>query len=436
MILAPPPGALPGIDVSHHQGLIDWSQVGGSGTRFAIAKATEGRTFIDPNYAFNKANAEASGLVFGGYHFARPDDTPSDAVLEADHFVDVAQLEPGNLIPVLDIETTGGLSQAQVTQWILTWLGRVTQRLGVRPMVYTSPRGWETRTGDTTAVVDAGYTVLWVAHWGVSTPTVPAGDWGGNGWTFWQYGNCGTIPGIDGCVDVDWYETASFDPVTIPTPDATPPSAVFALPGTLDEPVTVSFSEIVHQVTSDNTFIWVPSAGTYPAVDLACRSGKGAWVDCVSGDVRTAVVQPRDPLVLGGTYEAVVNPAVAPVLVVDRSGNPASTTTQAFAMPTEVEQDGSVAYSWRNASNARAHGGSYAVEHRAGATASFDFAGSSITWYTAMGPTQGKAAVSIDGTSRGTFDQYAARVGFGVGRTFDKLGSGPHTVAVRVLGRA
>ena len=436
VVPAQPAGAVPGIDVSHHQGTIDWSQVGGAGTRFAIAKATEGRTYVDPMYAINKTGAEMAGLAFGAYHFARPDDTPGDAVVEADHFVDVAQLEPGNLIPVLDIERTGGLSQAQVTQWILTWLGRVTERLGVRPMVYTSPNGWRTRTGDTTAVVDAGYTVLWVAHWGVSAPTVPAEDWGGNGWTFWQYGDCGTLPGIGGCVDVDWYETGSFDPVTIPAPDATAPTAAFVLPATLDAPVTVTFSEIVHQVTPENTFVWIPSSGTYPDVDLSCRSGKGATVDCVSGNVRSASVQPRDPLVLGATYEAVVNPAIAPVLVVDRSGNPASTATQAFATPTEVEQDGSgVAYAWRSASNARAHGGSYAVEHRAEATASWDFSGSSITWYTAKGPSQGKAAVSIDGTSRGTFDQYAASVGFGVARTFDGLGAGPHTITVRVLGR-
>lgn len=202
METAQPAGALPGIDVSHHQGVIDWSQVAGSGQRFAIAKATEGRTFVDPNYAFNKAGAEVSGFVFGAYHFARPDDTPNDAIIDADHFVDVAQLEPGNLIPVLDIERTGGLSQAQLTQWILTWLSRVTERLGVRPMVYTSPNGWEARTGNTTAVADAGYTVLWVAHWGVTAPTVPAENWSGNGWTFWQYGNCGTVPGIGGCVDV------------------------------------------------------------------------------------------------------------------------------------------------------------------------------------------------------------------------------------------
>jgi len=147
-------------------------------------------------------------------------------------------------------------------------------------------------------------------------------------------------------------------------------------------------------------------------------------------------MQPLEPLVLGETYEAVVNPAIAPVLVVDRSGNPASTATQGFATPTEVEQDSSaISYAWRTASNSRAHGGSYAVEHRAGATASFAFSGPSVTWYTATGPAQGKAAVSIDGGSRDTFDQYAAHPAFGVARTFDGLGAGAHTIKVRVLGR-
>ncbi|HKN80592.1 MAG TPA: GH25 family lysozyme, partial [Actinomycetota bacterium] len=421
----------------NHQGTIDWSLVAASGTRFAFAKATEGRSFVDAMYATNKAGAALSGVVFGAYHFARPDSTANDAVIEADHFVDVAQPQPGDLIPVLDIERTGDLSQAQLTQWILAWLGRVSERIGVRPMVYTSPHGWATRTGDTTAVVDAGYTLLWVAHWGVTSPTVPGANWGGNGWTFWQYGNCGAIPGIDGCVDVDWYETGSFDPVTIPALDDVPPSASFALPATPAKPVSITFSEIVHQVTPDNVFVWIPSTGTYPDVELSCRSGKGGSVDCVAGNVRTALVRPLEPFVLGETYEGVVNPAIAPVLVVDRSANPVPTTTQGFATPTEVEEDSpAISYAWRTASTSRAKGGRYEVEHRAGATASFAFTGGSVTWYTAVGPDRGKAAVSIDGVPHGTFDAYAARPDFGVPRTFDGLGPGAHTLTIRVLGRA
>ena len=48
--------------------------------------------------------------MFGAYHFARPDGSANDAIEEADHFVDVAQLGQGDLLPVLDLERTGGLT--------------------------------------------------------------------------------------------------------------------------------------------------------------------------------------------------------------------------------------------------------------------------------------------------------------------------------------
>ena len=122
----------------------------------------------------------------------------NDAVLEADHFVDISQLEPGDLVPVLDIERNEDqMSQAEMTRWILTWLDRVTERVGVRPMVYTSPHGWATRTGDTTAVADAGYLLLWVAHWNVASPTVPGANWSGNGWTFWHLEHEGEVKPLD-----------------------------------------------------------------------------------------------------------------------------------------------------------------------------------------------------------------------------------------------
>lgn len=427
---------LPGIDVSHWQEAIDWTQVAASGQRFAFAKATEGRTYVDPRYAANKAGAATVGIAFGAYHFARPDDSANDAILEADHFVDVAQLVPGDLLPVLDIERTGGLSRAEVTTWILTWLGRVTERLGVRPMVYTSPNGWNQRTGDTTAVADAGYTVLWVAHWGVDSPTVPAQDWAGNGWTFWQYTDCGTVPGIAGCVDMDVYDGTDLGPVTIPSPDVTPPSVTIAPPVELTDPVALSFSEIVHGVTPDDVALWTPEEPVYEPIGLTCRSGQGLDVDCVTGNVRIALVQPLQTLVPGQGYHVAVNPPGAPLAIVDRSGNPAPTTELDFTAATELEQTSeALTYDWRTVSSRRAYGRSYAVEHLTGASTSFTFAGGGVTWYTIAGPAQGKASVWIDGRSMGVFDQYAARPAFKVPRRFAGLEPGTHTITVRALGR-
>jgi GH25 family lysozyme M1 (1,4-beta-N-acetylmuramidase) len=430
-----PPNSLPGIDVSHYQNVIDWALVAASGVRFAFAKATEGTGYVDPTYATNRAGAAANGIAFGAYHFARPDLHPNGAITEADHFVDTAQVIPGDLVPVLDVERSGSLSPAALTQWILDWLGEVTARTGVKPMVYTSPIGWSNRTGDTTAIVDAGYTMLWVAHWNVGAPTVPGNDWEGQGWTFWQYGDCGRVPGIQGCVDTDWFNGLDLQPATIPSPDTTPPVASVAVAAGVEGPVTVSFSEIVQGVTSDNVAVRaVDTAATVPA-SLTCWSQTGKQADCATGKPVTAVVEPLDPLVPGQSYTVVVNPAGV-TAVVDRSGNAATPLEQGFAPPTEVQENSpAIRYTWRNVAASAAYGRSYVVQNAAGATASYTFTGTSVTWFTVNGPAQGQASVWIDGRLRGVVNGYAPSVALRVPRAFRGLAPGNHTITVHVLGK-
>lgn len=200
-----------GIDVSHWQGNIDWVQVAAAGKSFAIAKATEGVGYKDDKYDRNKAGARGNGLKFGAYHFARPENNP---VREADWFVDNADYEPGMLIPTLDLERTGGRGPTGLTNWTKVWLARVDERLGVKPMIYMSPYFWRTNLNNTRWFADNGYEVLWIAHWHVANPSPPADNWGGHGWTFWQYTSDGRVPGISGRVDLNRYRFESFARVT------------------------------------------------------------------------------------------------------------------------------------------------------------------------------------------------------------------------------
>ena len=428
-------GTLPGIDVSHWQGAIDWMQVAAAGVRFAIAKATEGTDYTDPTYALNKAGAAAQGVPFTAYHFAKPDASVRDAVREADHFVEVADLGPGNLVPALDLERTGGLSQADLTRWALRWLGRVTVLLGVRPMVYTGPNGWRDRTGDTSAIADAGYTVLWIAHWNVAAPSVPGGDWGGNGWTFWQFSDCAAVPGIDGCVDADRFAGTSLARVTIPSPDTTPPTASIRTPGDLGDAAVVTFSEPVRDVTPGNVLLWQPDIAQPIPVTLSCASRTGTPVDCAAGPVRTASLRPQRPLAAAQAYTVYVAPDGVLPAVVDRAGNPATAARADFATAAGVEENSSgLVYGWRTETDRRAAGREYLTEHTAGARLSFPFVGRSVTWLTVAGPEQGRAEVFVDGRSQGVFDQYARRTTFGVARRFSGLSAGSHTIAVEVLG--
>jgi GH25 family lysozyme M1 (1,4-beta-N-acetylmuramidase) len=214
VVTAPPPPPPPssyveGIDVSMWQGTIDYAKVKASGKRFVVAKAT------DPKWQLNKTNAMAAGLAFTGYHFARPDGNPTKAVQEADWFVSQLGMQAGMLVPALDLEVAGTLSVAALQAWVGAWLGEVYAKTGVRPMIYTSPSFWGSHLGNTSMFADQGYKILWIAHWFVGNPTVPGNNWGGKGWTFWQYDDCGSVPGITtGCVDLDRYHSTDFTSIT------------------------------------------------------------------------------------------------------------------------------------------------------------------------------------------------------------------------------
>jgi GH25 family lysozyme M1 (1,4-beta-N-acetylmuramidase) len=200
---------LPGIDVSKWQQTIDWSKVAGAGMRFAIARATKGQHYIDPTFQTNVDGARAEGIVVGAYHRATPSGganaNTTDARAEADHYLDVASPGVGDLIPALDIEETGGLAPPDLVVWVKAWVTRVTNRLGVKPMLYASPNFWTVNMGNSTWFADHGYR-LWLAHWNVSSPTVPANGWQGRGWTFWQWTHKPGMPGVTTDLDRDRFD--------------------------------------------------------------------------------------------------------------------------------------------------------------------------------------------------------------------------------------
>jgi GH25 family lysozyme M1 (1,4-beta-N-acetylmuramidase) len=201
---APTLASLEGVDVSHHEGQIDWQQVASSGKGFAYLKASEGTGFVDWTYATNRTLAGRAGIRIGAFHYAQPDRSPGEAVAEADHFIAAAGFRPGDLVPMLDLEVTNGLSPTELQVWVTAFLDRVLQRTGVRAGIYVSPSFWSGHLADTSAIESAGYRVLWIADWRAGRgPQVPASDWGGQGWALWQFDHRAVVPGIAVPVDVD-----------------------------------------------------------------------------------------------------------------------------------------------------------------------------------------------------------------------------------------
>ncbi len=194
---------VPGIDVSKYQGRIRWSAVASTPVRFVIMRATKGNRYRDGKYARNLAGATEHRLVVGAYHFAKPGLARWDPRAEADHFLRVARVAAGDVVPVLDIEETGGLSPGQLRAWARAWLERVEARTGVRAMIYSGSHFWQGFMRNTTWFARRGHP-LWVAHWYVGAPRVPGRRWGGRGFAVWQWSATGRIAGIRGDVDRDW----------------------------------------------------------------------------------------------------------------------------------------------------------------------------------------------------------------------------------------
>ena len=224
--------AVTGIDVSKYQqppygsAPVDWSAVGNTGVGFAIIKATEGKKEVDPAFVTNASGAIAAGITIGMYHVATPSTSADDARLEANHFVSVADPIAGNLIPALDIEINrvpSGMSSPELQAWARAWLKQVTRRLGVRPMVYGSIYMFQTLLGNTTWFADHGYP-LWLARWGALPSPLPANDWQGQGWTFWQWSSTGKISGITTDVDRDRFVGTDLATATIASITAQPGS--------------------------------------------------------------------------------------------------------------------------------------------------------------------------------------------------------------------
>jgi|SRR5579863_528115 len=113
------------VDVSHHNGAIDWPAVAGAGIALAFIKATQGVDFVDPAFERNRNAAAAAGVLAVPYHFL---DT-SDPDRQAEHFLAAADLAAGQLA-MLDWETAA-------TGSALVAIGRaVAARTGRDPIAY------------------------------------------------------------------------------------------------------------------------------------------------------------------------------------------------------------------------------------------------------------------------------------------------------------
>lgn len=182
-----------GIDVSHHQGEIDWAAVAGDGVGFAFIKATEGGDFVDPRFQKNWTASAKAGVPRGAYHFftqCRP------GAVQAENFIRVVPKDPRALPPVVDAEHMGPCRTSpqvkDVAQEVTVFLDLVEAHYGLRPLIYTTREFHD-------AYLAGGFEAerFWIRSL-VIPPRFRKAQW-----VVWQYHNRGRRVGISGPVDLN-----------------------------------------------------------------------------------------------------------------------------------------------------------------------------------------------------------------------------------------
>ncbi len=194
-----------GIDVSHYQGVIDWNAVKKSGVTFAILKIGEywsksGRILFDEQFERNYAECKRLGIAIGGYFYSYA----FNAVEAAEEAKVCLSLIPGKRfeLPIfLDVEdkiiknglANGETNRYQLTQAALKFCDMMND-VGHQAGVYASRDFYR----ENFIIKELERHAVWVAQW--ASQLVYEGKY-----DFWQYTSDGSVSGINGRVDLDWY---------------------------------------------------------------------------------------------------------------------------------------------------------------------------------------------------------------------------------------
>ena len=195
-----------GIDVSSHQGRIDWKKVADSGIRFAILRLAyrgygeEGRLVVDERVQENYKGAKEAGLMVGGYIFSQAL-CVEEAIEEAELVLEITADWELDMPVAFDWEflhleaRTDGMDKDTITDCAIAFCERLKEG-GLKPMLYTGVR---MQTLDMQRVQDDP---MWLALY---SDTMSYPYW----MSYWQYSCTGRVPGVAGDVDLNIFLTGS-----------------------------------------------------------------------------------------------------------------------------------------------------------------------------------------------------------------------------------
>ena len=206
-----------GIDVSYHQGTIDWAKVKNSGVSFAIIRCGYGSNFTsqdDTQFINNVRGAQANGIDIGVYLYSYAKNTTgsdSSATSEAQHvlrLLNEAGLSPSELAyPVyydLEESSQASLGPAKIAQLATTFCNIISDA-GYDVGIYANKNWWDNHLTDP-VFSNSGWH-KWVARYPGSNKATSSGV---SGTEIWQFSDCGNVNGINGNCDMNFDYVGSY----------------------------------------------------------------------------------------------------------------------------------------------------------------------------------------------------------------------------------
>ena len=185
-----------GIDISHHQGRIRWERLRGQSLSFVYMKATEGDHLTDPTFLENWQGASRADLARGAYHFYN---LCASGAPQAAQVIKLVPRSSGALPAAIDLEPSPACARMPDRRALLRELAaftrRVRARYGKAPVVYVSHEMYD-------RYFKGGKSeyAIWISDYR-GRPSLSDH----RPWTFWQCSSRGSIRGISGPVDVDFF---------------------------------------------------------------------------------------------------------------------------------------------------------------------------------------------------------------------------------------
>ena len=178
-----------GIDVSHHNGNINWGQV--PDVEFVYIKATEGATYVDPMFQQNIKGAKAKKLRVGAYHYFR---TTSSVQKQFENYKQHVKKSDIDLIPMVDVEECKKWPTTQFQDSLMRFIQLVKSHYGKAPMIYSV----NTFYNKYCAPRFNNYHLI-IGRYGNEKPFIK----GKGTYTIWQKSQTGKLSGIPKEVDID-----------------------------------------------------------------------------------------------------------------------------------------------------------------------------------------------------------------------------------------